>query len=130
MPNAFPTLKLPTQTRYRRTLKNHLLPAFGECRLCEIGTLDIQSFVLKKIESGLGSASAELFRNLVREKHILTPEQVTALLDELREPFHTMVLLAILTGLRVGEILGLRWGERGFFVSPDARKPEVLSRTD
>src|SRR5260221_4379506 len=139
IPNAFPTLKLPTQTRYRRTLKNHLLPAFGECRLCEIGTLDIQSFVLKKIESGLGSASAELFRNLmskifgtakkwgyfagenpasgvelpeyrpVREKHILTPEQVTALLDELREPFHTMVLLAILTGLRVGEILGLRW---------------------
>src|SRR5260221_1225836 len=45
----------------------------------------------------------------VREKHILTPEQVTALLDELTEPFHTMVLLAILTGLRVGEILGLRW---------------------
>src|SRR5262249_4595913 len=63
--NVFPTLKLPTQVRYRRTLKNHLLPAFGEYRLCEIGTLDIQSFVLKKLESGLGSASAELFKNLM-----------------------------------------------------------------
>jgi integrase len=139
IPNAFPTLKLPTQTRYRRTLKNHLLPAFGEYRLCEVSTLDIQSFVLKKMESGLGSATAELFRNLmskifatakkwgyfsgdnpasgvelpeyrpVREKHILTTEQISALLVTLREPFRSMALLALLTGLRVGEILGLQW---------------------
>jgi integrase len=144
VPNAFPTLKQPTQSRYHRTLKNHLLPAFGEYRLCEIGTLDIQSFVLKKMGSGLGWASADLFRNLmskifgtakkwgyfagenpasgvelpeyrpVREKHILTPDQVSALLDEMREPFHTMVLLALLTGLRVAEILGLRWEDVDF----------------
>jgi integrase len=144
VPNAFPTLKRPTQTRYHRTLKNHLLPAFGEYRLCEIGTLDIQSFALRKLESGLGSASADLFKNLmskifatakkwnyfagenpasgvelpeyrsVREKHVLIPEQITALLDEMREPFHTMVLLALLTGLRVAEILGLRWEDVDF----------------
>ena len=142
--NAFPTLKLSTQIRYRRTLKNHLLPAFGEYRLCEIGTLDIQSFVLKKMEAGSSWASADHFRNLmskifatakkwgyfagenpasgvelpenrpVREKHILKPEQVPALLDVLREPFRTMVLLAVLTGLRVGEILGLRWEDVDF----------------
>jgi integrase len=144
IPNVFPTLKLPTQTRYRRTLKNHLLPAFGQYRLCEIGTLDIQSFALKKLQSGLGSASADLFKNLmskifatakkwnyfagenpasgvelpeyrpVREKHILTAEQIPALLKALREPFRTMVLFAILTGLRVGEILGLRWEDVDF----------------
>jgi integrase len=144
IPNAFPTLKLSTQIRYRRTLKNHLLPAFGEYRLCEIGTLEIQSVALKKIEAGLGWACVDHFRNLmskvfatakkwgyfagenpargvelpenrpVREKHILTPEQVPALLGALREPFRTMVLLAILTGLRVGEILGLRWEDLDF----------------
>jgi integrase len=144
IPNAFPTLKLPTQIRYRRTLKNHLLPAFGEYRLCEIGTLDIQSFALKKLESGLGSASADLFKNLmskifatakkwnyfagdnpasgvelpeykpVKQRHILTAEQIPALLDVLREPFRTMVLLALLTGLRVAEILGLRWEDVDF----------------
>lgn len=144
IPNAFPTLKLPTQIRYRRTLKNHLLPAFGEHRLCEIGTLDIQSFALKKLESGLGSASADLFKNLmskifatakkwnyfagdnpangvelpeykpVKQRHVLTAQQIPVLMDNLREPFHTMVLLAILTGLRVAEILGLRWEDVDF----------------
>jgi integrase len=144
IPNAFPTLKLSTQTRYRRTLKNHLLPAFGEYRLCEIGTLDIQSFALRKIEGGLSWACADHFRNLiskifatakkwgyfvgenpasgvelpekrpVREQHVLTPEQIPALLHLLREPFRTMVFLAILTGLRVGEILGLQWADVDF----------------
>ena len=37
------------------------------------------------------------------------PELVGRLLSVLREPFRTMVLLAVLTGLRVGEILALRW---------------------
>jgi integrase len=39
----------------------------------------------------------------------LTPPQVRALLAELVEPFRTMVLLAVLSGLRRGELLGLRW---------------------
>jgi integrase len=45
----------------------------------------------------------------VREKRVLMPEQVARLLAVLREPIRTMVLLAVLTGLRVGEILALRW---------------------
>jgi hypothetical protein len=52
VPNVFPTLKLSTQERYRRTLNNHLLPAFGDSRLCDIGTLDLQQFVLQKMEGG------------------------------------------------------------------------------
>jgi integrase len=45
----------------------------------------------------------------VREKRVVTPEQFQQLFRLLREPFRTMALLGILTGLRVGEILGLRW---------------------
>jgi integrase len=90
------------------------------------------------MESGLGWESANHLRNLmskvfqmatkwnchsglnpagavslpekipVREKHVLTAEQIPPLLLVLREPVRTMAVLGILTGMRVGEILGLR----------------------
>jgi hypothetical protein len=49
IPNVFPTLKLSTQGRYRCTLNTHLLPAFGDTRLCDIGTIDLQHFALQKM---------------------------------------------------------------------------------
>ncbi len=138
VPNVFPVLKNSTRKNYRVTLNNHLLPAFGDRRLCDITTLEIQRFVLQKAESGLGWESLDRFRNLmsrifvtakkwghfsgenpasgielpektpVREKHALTPEQIHDLLGCLREPVRSMVLVGILTGMRVGEILALR----------------------
>ena len=139
VPNIFPTLKTSTRKRYQITLNKHLLPAFGEQRLCDIRTIEIQRFVIQKMDSGLGWDAVDHFRNMmskifvtarkwgyfagdnpatgielpekkpVREKHVLTPEQIPTLLNALREPYRGMVTLAILTGLRVGEILGLRW---------------------
>lgn len=132
-------LKLSTQRKYLSTIKIHLLPAFGSIQLCGIGALDLQRFVLAKMQAGLGWESCDLLRNLtskvfkvakawnfyagdnpaaavmlpekkpVREKHILNHAQIRALLDMLREPSRTMVLLGLLTGMRIGEILGLRW---------------------
>ncbi len=139
IPHVFPVLKPSTRNRYACTLQVHLLPAFGDRRLCDISPLDIQGFVLAKFDSGLGWGMCDHLRNLmskiytsakkwgyfqgdnpatavelpeqkpVREKHVLLPEQIRQLLVVLREPLRTMVLLGILTGLRVGEILGLRW---------------------
>ncbi len=139
VPNFLPTLKPSTQERYRRTLDTHLLPAFRDARLSEIGTLDVQRFVLQKMERGLGWETCSHLRNLmskvfgmakrwgffaldnpaqgvelpekkaIREKHVLSVQQIRALLMLLKEPCRTMVLLGVLTGLRVGEILGLRW---------------------
>ena len=63
--NFFPTLKLSTQKRYRRTLNTHLLPAFGHRRLCDLGTLDVQRLVLQKMEAGLGWECANHYRNLL-----------------------------------------------------------------
>ena len=146
IPNFFPTLKLSTQKRYRRTLKIHLIPAFGKARLCDIGTLEIQRFVLAKMESGLSWECADHYRNLlskifetakkwgfhsgpnpaagvelpektpVREKHILELEQIPQLLGVLEKPVRTMVYLALLTGLRIGEILALNWASVDFAV--------------
>jgi integrase len=138
IPNFFP-LKFSTQKHYCCTLKKHILPAFGKARLCDIGTLEIQRFVLAKMASGLGRESADHFRNLlskifdtakkwryhsgpnpaagvelpektaVREKHILELGQIPGLLKVLEEPIRTMVQLGLLTGLRIGEILALDW---------------------
>ncbi len=144
IPNAFPALKPSTQQRYRLTLNHHLLPAFGDWPLAKISTLDIQQFVLQKMASGLGWEMADHFRNLlsriyemakrwnyfagdnpargvelpekraVREKHILQPEEITRLLAVLPEPVHAMAWTGLLTGMRIGEILALRWRDVDF----------------
>lgn len=138
VPNVFPTLKPSTRKHYRITLDKHLLPAFGHMPLREINRLSIQEFVLKKADAGSGWHSCDHMRNLlsrifttasdwgfwngdnpatrirlpekhpVREKHVLNPLQIQELLQILPEPVRTMVHLAVLTGLRVGELLALR----------------------
>lgn len=144
VPNAFPILKTSTRRRYQSTIKNHLLPAFGDLRLCDLQRVEIQAFVLRKMDKGLSWETADLLRNLlskiyrcakkwgyfagdnpaseidlphkkpVREKCVLMPPQIPKLLSVLREPYRTMALVGILTGLRVGEILGLRWSDVDF----------------
>jgi integrase len=139
VPNVFPVLKPSSRERYRRTLDNHILPALGSRRLSDVGTLDLQRFILQKSQAGLSWACVDHYRHLlskifsmakkwgyftgenpargielpekkaVREKHVLPPQQISRLLSILAEPARTMALVAILTGLRIGEILALRW---------------------
>jgi len=39
----------------------------------------------------------------------LTPQQFNLLIEKIQEPYATMVYVAIYTGLRVSELIGLRW---------------------
>ena len=41
----------------------------------------------------------------------LKPDEIRLLLEHSREPFKTIFLTAVLTGMRRGEILGLQWGD-------------------
>jgi hypothetical protein len=66
--------------------------------------------------------------NVVREKHALTPSQILQLLALLKEPCRSMVLLGLLTGLRVGEILGA--GGNRFDLRPVAGRADHLSWND
>ena len=45
---------------------------------------------------------------------VLNVAQVQALLDNLREPVRTMVLVDVSTGLRIGELLALQWRDIDF----------------
>jgi len=65
VPYAFPVLKPSTQDRYRRTLDNHILAALGARRLCDIGTLDLQRFILQKAATGLSWACVDHYRHLL-----------------------------------------------------------------
>ena len=136
-PNILPTLRFSTARNYRHLTRRHLLPFFADICLPEIGTADVQMFVAEKSKRFAPKTVLSL-RNLLskifgtaklwgylqtnpaqgvqvpslvgtRERLTLTPEQVRALLAELKEPYRTMVLLAVLSGLRRGEIFGLRW---------------------
>ena len=44
-----------------------------------------------------------------RHKPFLTPQQFTTLISLMAEPYASMIYVAIYTGLRVSELIGLRW---------------------
>ncbi len=141
-PNILPTLRFSTARNYRHLSRRHLIPAFGAVALPEIGAADVQAFLAGKSKRYAPKTVLEL-RNLLskilgtavkwgciqanpasgaqvpaltdtRERLALTSQQVLALLAELAEPYRTMVLFAVLSGLRRGEIFGLRWKRVNF----------------
>lgn len=136
-PDILPMLRHSTARNYRHMIRRHLIPFFGSLRLPEIGPATVQKFLTEKSKQfapwtvhQLRSILSKIFgtaqrwecleRNPTRQAQVpsivtkreritLTPEQVRALLRALEEPYRTMVLLAVLSGLRRGEIFGLRW---------------------
>lgn len=115
-----------------------LLPAFGTVQLRLISREAIQTLLLAKLKEDLSWATVKHIRtvlgtllataelwgyiddNPVRktrlprrgsrpEKQILTPEQLCSLLQSLPEPTNSIIWLLVLTGLRIGELLALRW---------------------
>jgi integrase len=139
MPVLLPTLKYATQKHYRYMLDVHLIPAFGHRQLRELTREELQSFLSRKLNSGLSWETVHHFKcglskilgvaedwgcikenvaqktKLPRRYHgaeraVLTPVQVRNLAATLSEPARSITLLLVLTGLRVGELLALRWG--------------------
>lgn len=49
-----------------------------------------------------------------RAPEVLTEDEIKSLLAELQEPYRTMVFLAAITGLRISELLGLKWSDVDF----------------
>jgi integrase len=88
----------------------HLIPALGELRLRDIGREPIQSMLNAKLASGLAwetvhhlqCALSKILGTAVEWGYIeANPVRMTT--------SRSLVLLLMLTGLRIGELLALRW---------------------
>lgn len=138
-PAILPTMKFSTQKLYPHLLRRHLLPVFGDRPLCDIRRVDIQRFVTEKMtRQNLSWQTAVHLRNLMsgtleravewgyleanpgrrirvppmqrrRKTVVLTREQLATLLRSLQEPVRMLAITAAMTGLRIGEVLALRW---------------------
>lgn len=124
---------------YSSKLRAHLIPAFGGKRLNEITRWDIQNFLADKLQHGYSGAYVHGMKTtlskvmqtavewrflnenptrgcrvarqaLAKQRVFLDAQQVQRLCNSLSEPCRSVVLVAVLTGLRIGEILALRWG--------------------
>jgi integrase len=142
-PAVLPTLKYATQEIYSLLLRKHLLPRFRDSRLCDITRAEIQQFLIAKLKNGYAWETTHHLRSLLskvigtavdwnylpdnpvhgvrmperslkRPHRFLSLDEVRRLIAASDEPVRTIVLLAVMTGLRIGEILALRWGRINF----------------
>lgn len=132
------TVRPSTLTGYRSYIENHIRPDLGEKRISQIKAADIQKFydrmsqtlasgTVRRIHTVLHgimktAQQARLIpRNPVDEvippkfsyqqKNVLTDEQLEIFLDAVKEDavWSDFFYTEIMTGLRRGEICGLRW---------------------
>jgi len=133
---VLPLLASSVQKTYTLTLKKHLLPLFANMPLRDMNVITLQKYfsgmkanhpTALKIKDVLSSAlgSAARFGLLVRSpmsgvqlmapkhgkrvKPHITPEQFDALVNLMVEPYATMVYVCVMAGLRVSELIGLKW---------------------
>ncbi len=134
------SVKFTTLRRYRSLIVAHLSPAFGDTPLTVLTTDDVQQFMARSLREQVVAPRTinhalvvlkEMFKHArqwgyirqnpaqdvkrLRIEHqemdYLKPDEIRLLLHHADEPFKTLCLTAILTGMREGELLSLRWAD-------------------
>ncbi len=138
-PTVLPLMAVSTQERYRSVIKNYLMPAFGDLCLRDLTSLALQRYFSQMAGVKLAHESKDKIRDVLssilgsavkygylvknpaeglklppskkgkRAKPFITPQQFIALVALIPEPYATMVFVAVHTGLRVSELVGLKW---------------------
>jgi integrase len=145
-----------TQEHLRNMLDNHILPELGGKQLRDFRPDDIENLVLRKFGAGKSSQTVWHIRKTLaaifkrdkrigwyqgelptdgiempalkhRERIALTRDQTIDLLERLPIIDRAMVLVLALTGLRIGELCGLRWFRVNLTEVPATMEGEVLA---
>jgi integrase len=81
-----------------------------------------------------GPNEMELFqvkgRKRKKKARILPVREFISLVDKLDEPFRTMACIALFQGLRVSEVLGLKWGDIDWFKDELTIQRSVVAQTE
>jgi len=132
-----PVRKPTTQRGYEIVLRPYVLLELGTSQLVEVASERVQSFINRKTGSmarntvrNIRTIADAFFAAAVKYGYLksnpirsveLPPEparllpllpgdeQLQRLLDELPEPYRTMVWLVCISGVRISELLALRW---------------------
>jgi integrase len=133
-----PQLSKSTQDSYAAHISKYLKPRFGDMCLRDLTRPTLQQYfsglasevsypTISKIRDVLSSilrAAVDveylnrnpmeglrlpLDRRARRAKPTITPEQFNNLVQLVSEPYATMIFVAVWTGLRVSELIGLKW---------------------
>lgn len=137
--NELPLKAQSTRQRYKGIIKNYLVPTFGNSCLRELTPLTLQRYFSGMASSPLSHESKDKMRDVLssilgsakkygllltnpaeeiklppsrkgnRNKPYITPQQFNTLIQLIPEPYASMVFVAVHTGLRVSELIGLRW---------------------
>lgn len=142
-------IKASTAYSYDSMIEKHLIPAFGAMQLGEITTVDLSEFFSKAQQKLASKYMLNLYallntmfdvavqhdlietspvrRKLHRPQHepkekpILSAEQVRKVIEAVADEYKPLFVVTAVTGMRIGEILALRWQD----VDLDARKMTV-----
>jgi integrase len=133
-----PTVGVGTWKWHEEIVRLHLVPAFGTLAIGKLSPQQVQTLYANKLNAGLSTTTVRhihavlhraletavaldlVTRNVAdrakaprmrrHEMEALTPEQSRALLQAVAvDPLEALYVLAITTGMRQGELLGLKW---------------------
>lgn len=137
------SIRIRTYERYEEIVRLHLVPVLGHIQLLKLSPQQLQSFYTKKLNEGLSTTTVISFHNVLhkalesavrwnliprnvcdvvsppRRKRLevqsLDTEQVQQLLAAARgHRLEALFILALATGMRRGELLGLKWQDINF----------------
>ena len=133
------TKSYSTRKAYQCYFKNWIVPVWGSYRLSAVKTVAVEGWLRTlslapgtkaKLRNILSTLFTHAMRyewadrnpiKLVRQSakrqsapEVLTAEEIRALLAELSGPYYVMAFMVAVTGLRVSELLALKWGDIAF----------------
>jgi integrase len=135
---ASPRIKPTTLYKYKNAISRHIRPTLGHIAIAKITANEIRGLMASMIKirspkttNNILTLIKTIFKYARRwgyirvsptedvdkyrveheEMDFLRPDEIALLLRHCQEPFKTLVLTAVLTGMRKAELLGLQWGD-------------------